>query len=755
MRCARLVGVVVVVGVWAAGRGAAEGPVLPDLPSTQMQMHLSWQDFKQLLATMGPAPAERVELPPAEWAIAESRYDARVIEGDSVRVEGHFEIMVWKRAGWVSIPVLGATVAPVGARLDGEEVSMAVQGGNWFTLFLDQPGRHVFDVEFFVQYTPKEGAAQFSFPCAPTSVTRMTLTLPLSDAIVTSPNAATVSTQKSDGSVKAELVFRSADAISVEWRLPAAPGVEKPVEEARVTSVTSTLATVTDRYIGCASQVRFEVLRGAVDTFRFGLPADANVLSVEAEGSAWSRSEADDTQSLEVKVNHLVKDRLDVFVRYERALPEEPAAAKVPSLGVRDVVRETGYIGVTALGNVEIQEGTELAGLTRVDPGELPASLRAMAQNPILHAFRYVDGAYSLAVDVRKLEDVAVRVAGIDRAELTTMVTEDGMAVTRVAYDIRNNHKQFVRVKVPTGAEVWSAEVAGQAVKPAQDNASDEILIPLLKSAEINEGMGTFPVELVYMERLGKIGRVAGKISLKAPSADILANGVRWNVMVPETRRVYRTTGDVKPDKHAGGIPGPVVRREIGRSSERPIRVKEGIERYFITDINRPAASNIGQGADNRYKGPLLDAGAAGAASDVAVAGVLPIRIDIPTEGVTYGFRRVLVPQDTPLSLTLYVYHRRLQTLGKSLLFVAGAAIVFALSRRVRARWHGRRAALLGASVLLVALFLWAGFALRANVGAAFFGGAIGLAAGLCRAALSGRSAEPSVPASVLTQRED
>ena len=58
-----------------------------------------------------------------------------------------------------------------------------------------------------------------------------------------------------------------------------------------------------------------------------------------------------------------------------------------------------------------------------------------MSPSPILLAFKYTEHPYLFAVDVRKLEDVPVRVASIDRAELTTVLTEEGMAITRAAID--------------------------------------------------------------------------------------------------------------------------------------------------------------------------------------------------------------------------------------------------------------------------------------------------------------------------------
>ena len=209
------------------------------------------------------------------------------------------------------------------------------------------------------------------------------------------------------------------------------------------------------------------------------------------------------------------------------------------------------------------------------------------------------------------------------------------MAITRARYDVRNNIKQFLRVALPEDAEVWSAEVGGKVVKPARDGEKGAVLIPLFKSVETGRVLDTFPVELVYMESAPKSPVLYGKHALNAPATDILANEIAWQVLVPETQRVFRTSGDLKPAREVPvGARSTLDRGQTSVSQETIYRLREGIERFYIKDINNPAASAVA--GEPRYQGQQLQEGAP---AETEIAGVLPVRIDLPTEGVSYLFR--------------------------------------------------------------------------------------------------------------------
>jgi len=699
-----------------AARGTESQPqpeAIPKMDSARMEME--WNDLRSLLEELYAARSRELEKeepappPPFDWTISEARYDACVEAEDSMRVRAEFDIEVFNQDCWAKIPILKNTVAPVSASLNGEPASLSANTDGWLLLAIPKPGLYAFETTFYTDISASEGVLTAEFPCARTPVTHMTLAIPVKDAEVAAPDALNIAVEPTEEGLTAALAFRSTESIAVQWTLPAVlkkkeEEAARPPEPPRVASSAATLATITDGYLDCRTQLRFDVLHGAADSFCITVPKGVNVLEAAGQGAAWTVAEAGEEQSVEIKLNHAVEADYELMMHFEMPLDEEAPMIAVPELRVADVVRQTGFLGLAARSNVEVAPAEGIENLTRIDITELPEALRAMSANPLLLGYKYVGDRYFMPVEVRRLQDVAVRVASIDRAMLVTMITEEGMAVTRAHYDVRNNIKQFLRVALPKETDIWSAEVGGKVVKPARDGENGAVLIPLFKSAETGRVLDTFPVELVYMESAPKSPLLYEKHLLKAPATDVLANEVTWQVFMPENQRVFRTEGDLKPAaEFAAGGRMTLDRGQTSVSQETLYRLREGIERFYIKDINNPAAS--AGGGEPRYQGQELQEAAAGEAE---VAGVLPVRIDLPAEGVSYLFRRLMTPEGEELGLTLYVYHARWAAAGRRALALAGWAAVFgagwlalqyARGRRLR-RWHVTLAASAIAAVL-------------------------------------------------------
>lgn len=211
--------------------------------------------------------------------------------------------------------------------------------------------------------------------------------MPVPQARVSSPVAAHIATRRTEGALIADLELRTTDKVAVQWKLPAAPRqqvVVRPPDPPRITSFTTTLASLTDRYVSCESRVQYSVLRGETDTFRLRLPVSTNVLAVTGQGSEWTHSEEGDFQYVDVKVNHRIRDNYTIALRYEAPFEGEQATLVIPELVTEGVVRTTGYIGIVAVGNVKIGAAPTLEGLTRADVSQLPAELRSRSSKPFL-----------------------------------------------------------------------------------------------------------------------------------------------------------------------------------------------------------------------------------------------------------------------------------------------------------------------------------------------------------------------------------
>ena len=593
----------------------------------------------------------------------------------SVKIEADIQLKVWKK-GWMQAPVVGESVALESAEVDGKPFALLSKEG-WLAVMLDAPGDHTVRLVFHVPAQQAEGVGSFAFKCARTPITRMKLHVD-TRGVEFSANADTRFRNDSEGT-SADLVFHGSEEINVSWRLPAeALPALPPKEPPRVTCLASTLATVTETHIACRTTLQYDVLRGETAGFNLALPLGVNLLRVEGNGIGWNATEDGARQNVSVGVNHAITDHFTLTLDYEVPVAEGAAAVTVPRLDALEVARYSGFIALATRGNVEIDLGPESDGVQHIDTSDLPAGLEILSPEPILHAFRHNEPEYLLALTYRKLAEVPVRIAGIETASVTSMLTDEGVLVTRAAYQVRNNLKKFLRVNLGPGAEVWGAQVAGMPVRPARDNGistdsdpatepetGEVVLIPLRKSSEA--GGRLFEVEIVYARRLDSKKLWETPFEVVAPATDLLADRLQWDIYLPETRYVYQAAGDLKPVK-ARSIVASVAGRALQpagwqRRPETIYRMREGIERFYITDINNPAAAAAGTGApryDRAQNKEAAERVAALAPIDTRVAGVLPIPVSFPLAGTRQAFERLLVPQDTPFKMTFHSVDARL-----------------------------------------------------------------------------------------------
>jgi hypothetical protein len=94
--------------------------------------------------------------------------------------------------------------------------------------------------------------------------------------------------------------------------------------------------------------------------------------------------------------------------------------------------------------------------------------------------FRPTSGAEarSLNVSVKRYTPQAVLIANIEEARYRVLAAEDGVLLVEAHYAVRNNQRSFLKVTLPPKATIWSASVAGKAVRPGVAEG-DAVLIAL------------------------------------------------------------------------------------------------------------------------------------------------------------------------------------------------------------------------------------------------------------------------------------
>lgn len=300
-------------------------------------------------------------------------------------------------------------------------------------------------------------------------------------------------------------------------------------ELARFDAVIDTLYSLGEGVLRAAATLEITVKAGSFAGLEVVLPDGINILSASAPSLREHRvvEGKDGKKTLALAFTREMEGAVRVELVWEKVLSQGDNELAVPLVHVTGAVVEHGRLAIEALSAVEVQE-LQASRMNRVDASELPQKLVLRTTNPILLAYHYVhaDPPAALKLSVKRHAEVAVQVAAIDSAHYQTLWTRDGVALTRARYTVRNRGKQFLRVTLPTGATVWSAELAGQAVKPASDE-SGAVLVPLLNASE------AFEVVLVYLVKGEPMG-FSGEVEAELLVPDLIETESTWEVFLPD-----------------------------------------------------------------------------------------------------------------------------------------------------------------------------------------------------------------------------
>jgi hypothetical protein len=263
--------------------------------------------------------------------------------------------------------------------------------------------------------------------------------------------------------------------------------------------------------------------------------------------------------------------------------------ADAPFISFTGAQRETGEVLVEGAGTMEIT-ATEGGGLKRMDVKETNPYLRVLAHFPPQAAFRFhrqPSEIPALTLSWVRFPDGSVLAAVAESADVTTMVTSEGKSLTEVKLTVKNQAQPFLKVSLPAGATILSAEVAGERVKPVQ--GADGNRVPLLRPGF--RPNGPYTVSFVFMHS-GTPFEKKGGADLTIPSMDIPISLLNWEVFLPERYKVKDFGGDVIA---ASRVPEP-RREEITRqgriprdmsalnSGAAPMQSPAGVMGGYVTD---------------------------------------------------------------------------------------------------------------------------------------------------------------------------
>ena len=501
----------------------------PPVPSSG-NVTLLLDEYNRLLE-LANKPGRKIETPPVPYTLKRADLKFHVasesVQG-TVQLQG--EIL---RKGVTKVP-LTTGMAILDARQDGKSIPLELEGGT-HTAVLAGPAEFAVTLDAGLPLTIEAGRASFTLPVPSAGSVRISLSLPGDHTNVRISPGLITSRASENGQTTVEATLVPGQNASIWWTTreivtPAAP------KEARFLSDIKTLITVNEAELRVTSLADISVVQGEPSQFELAIPA-----GFEVTGATGASVESAEVQSgtLILKVRTPAQKSHQFLIAMERPLSDTKADA--PFLSFQNAQRETGEVLVEGTGTIELT-ATEGGGLKRMDFKETNPYLRSLARFPLQAAFRYhrqPNEQPSLALAWTRFPDSSVLAAVAERAVVTTLVTNEGRSLTEVKLTVKNQAQPFLKVALPQGASILSAEVAGEKVKPVE--GSDGNRVPLLRPGF--RPTDAYSVSFVFMHSGAPFAKKGGS-DISLPKMDVPIDLLQWEVFLPEQYKVKNFGGD-------------------------------------------------------------------------------------------------------------------------------------------------------------------------------------------------------------------
>lgn len=507
----------------------AQDKVVPPVPPTG-NVSLPLEEYNRLLELAGKTP-KHVESAPLPYVI--KRADLK-FHATSETVMGTVQLQgeTFNKGETKVTLISGITI--LDARQEGKGLPLEQENGAQ-TAILSGPSDFSLALDAGLPLQIETSRASFNLMVPAAGSVRLTLEAPGDHTNIGLSAGLITSRSSENGKTTIEAALVPGQLTNIWWttREVVAPVVPR---EVHFLSSEKTLVSVSEADIRIAVLADITVLQGEAAQFEMEIPA-----GYEVTGATGPALESTSTENgvLIFHVNSPAQKTHQFLISMEKA--STATKTDVPFVAFKNSQRDTGEVLVEGVGTMELT-ATEGGSLKRMDFKETNPTLRSLARNTMQAAFRYhrqPNENPSLALEWTRFPDSSVLAAVAERAVVTTLVTNEGRSLTEVRLTVKNQAQPFLKVDLPGGATIVSAEVAGEKVKPVE--GSDGSRVPLLRPGF--RPVDSYEVSFVFMHSGTPFAKKGGS-EISLPKMDVPITVLNWEVFLPEQYKVKDFGGD-------------------------------------------------------------------------------------------------------------------------------------------------------------------------------------------------------------------
>jgi hypothetical protein len=394
---------------------------------------------------------------PVKAVVTNSSYTG-TIEKNVVRINCNLTVQVMGDP-WVEVPLRFGKAA-IGKVSSGKsEVFLRGTGNGSYALLLSEKGEHQVQIELLTRVKNSPEGRSFQFECPTVGITTLDLTIPEADQTVKiSPQLVRLPTKSPKTATLVKSTLGATNQISALWYPREST---KPEMDLLASVENSTLVSIRDGLIHTQATLKYDVLRGDMQSARIIVPLNDRILDLSSSNTkikSWKVEKADGRQVISVEFLNKLQNGALVQVHTEKKIPEEAfeilgfSDTTTNGIHALDVIRESGQIAIVP-GETTTFSVTNSEGVTRSEATGMPASI----QRPKAIYFRFFNPSAKLQISVQPLKpriyvnQITECFFGEDEIKLGALLD----------YDIQRAGIFSFQLKVPEQVVIDSVNVAG------------------------------------------------------------------------------------------------------------------------------------------------------------------------------------------------------------------------------------------------------------------------------------------------------
>ena len=344
--------------------------------------------------------------------------------------------------------------------------------------------------------------------------------------------------QKSGIRQKGVLAFR---VLQTPWNL--ALNLEQVDPWVQVTSLQH--AAVNEAQIKVAANLQYQIENTGLKAFHVFIPTNAETVRFHGDQVADFLPLDVLTNGLrewEVKLHRRVIGPYLLQVRYQMPLPEKATDTVLRGVQTADVNLQRGFVTLQTSGRLQVEVNSTSEALQPTEWQSIPRVLQQDLQTAAANfTWRLVEPGFQLALHMQRHEAARLLPARVNNVIFNSVISDDGVMLTQARLEIQPGDLRLLDLTLPKNARFWFAFVNQNGVWPWR--RQDHLLVPLEQQTNRDRPV---PVEIFYSCQIGAANPRALDLELLSPQFDLPLENITWRVSLSDKWRIKKWSGSLQ-----------------------------------------------------------------------------------------------------------------------------------------------------------------------------------------------------------------